>query len=520
MLWMASGTPAPPPPTFARDVAPILVQHCTGCHRPDGSAPFSLLTFAEARPRAKQIAAAVRRRAMPPWKPEPGYGEFVGSRLLTDAQIAAITGWADLGAPLGDLAESPPAPTPTDAWQLGPPDLIVEMTEAYRLPADGADKLRNFVIPIPISKRRYVKAWEFRTNNPRVVHHATMMLDPTRTSRQMDARDPEPGYEGLISLSAKNPDGYFLGWTPGQTPYSVPEEMAWSLDPDTDLVLMLHLRPSDKPEAIAARLGLYFSDAPPTLTPAMVRLNRQDIDIPPGVARYAITDSYTLPVDVDVFSVQPHAHSLAKEISGLAILPDGTTKWLIRIGNWDFHWQDAYRYAKPVGLPAGTRLTMQYTYDNSDANHANPNKPSRRVTYGQRSSDEMGDLWIQVLPRNPADLPALTVSLRAKLLPQNISGYQMMLAADPDNPGLHDDLALLLVEAGDLEQAARQFAETLRLRPDAAAAHYNFGNVLLPLGRLDQAEREFQRALELDSNYTLAREALTRLSQYRRQRPS
>src|SRR5712691_5041617 len=140
MLWMASGTPAPPPPTFARDVAPILVQHCTGCHRPDGSAPFSLLTFAEARPRAKQIAAAVRRRAMPPWKPEPGYGEFVGSRLLTDAQIAAITGWVDLGAPLGDLAESPPAPTPTDAWQLGPPDLIVEMTEAYRLPADGADK--------------------------------------------------------------------------------------------------------------------------------------------------------------------------------------------------------------------------------------------------------------------------------------------------------------------------------------------------------------------------------------------
>src|SRR5439155_11487 len=162
-----------------------------------------------------------------------------------------------------------------------------------------------------------------------------------------------------------------------------------------------------------------------------------------------------------------------------ATLPDGTTKWLIYIRDWDFHWQDSYRYASPVRLPAGTRLTMEYTYDNSQSNPVNPNRPPKPVTYGQRTSDEMGDLWIQVLPREPADLTLLNSSLREKLLPQNISGYQMMLKADPDNVALHDDLALLFSEAGDLRQAARQFTDSLRLRPNAPAAHYNLGKPLL-----------------------------------------
>jgi len=448
---------------------------------------------------------------MPPWKAEAGYGDFLGGRRLTDEQIAIITRWADEGAPFGDAAALPPAPMWTDGWQLGPPDLIVKMPGPYRLRPDGPDRLRNFVIPISIPARRFVKAWEFRTDNPRVVHHATIMIDPTRASRLMDERDPEPGYEGLVPLSARNPDGYFLGWTPGQTPYVVPEQMTWPLEKDSDLVLMLHLRPTGAWETMATSVGFYFSDVPPTRTPAMVRLNRQDIDIPPGEARYTITDSYTLPVDVDAYSVQPHAHTLAKELKGFATLPDGTKKWLIYIRVWDFHWQDSYRYATPVALPAGTVLSMEYSYDNSEWNPANPDKPPKRVIYGQRTSDEMGDLWIQVVPRRPADLRSLNSSLRAKLLPQNISGYRMMLEADPDNPSLHDDLALLFVEAGDLDRAAQQFEETLRLRRDAPSAYYNLGNVLLSLGRLDEAARDFQKALELDSSYAFAREALKRL---------
>jgi tetratricopeptide (TPR) repeat protein len=185
----------------------------------------------------------------------------------------------------------------------------------------------------------------------------------------------------------------------------------------------------------------------------------------------------------------------------VATLADGTTRPLIYIRNWNFHWQDAYRYAAPVQLPAGTTLTMEFMYDNSAANPVNRGKPLRRVTYGQRTSDEMGDLWIQVVPRRAADLPILVRSLRQKLVPQHIAGYRMMLAADPGNPSLHDDLALLLWEAGDVPGVAAEFSESLRLKPAAPAAHYNLGNALLPMRRFDEAERHFRDAIALDASY-------------------
>jgi tetratricopeptide (TPR) repeat protein len=368
--------------------------------------------------------------------------------------------------------------------------------------------MRNFVLPIPLTAERYVKAWEFRTNAPQVVHHATMVLDPTPASRRLDEESPEPGYEGLIPLSAQNPDGYFLGWTPGQSPSISRDDMAWRLNPGNDLVLMLHLRPTGQPESVEASVGLYFTDVPPTRVPAMVRLNRQDHDIPAGESQYIARDSFTLPVDVDAYSVQPHAHNLAREVKAFATRPDGTKEWLLYIRDWDFHWQDAYRYRQPVFLPAGTQLSMEFVYDNSLGNRANPNLPPRRVIYGQRTTDEMGDVWIQVVPRQRADLSALMVSLRRKLLPQNIQGYRTMLQSDPDNAGLHDDLALLSVEAGDFEAALAEFSQSLRLRPDLAAAHYNVGNALLLLRRFDEAETHFRAAIDRSPDYKLAQQGL------------
>lgn len=489
---------------FTKDLAPIIFAHCSVCHRPDGPAPFSLLTYADVKGRAGRIAAATKSRAMPPWKPEPGYGEFQGDRRLSDDQIALIQRWINEGAIEGDAEALPPVPRWTEGWQLGEPDLIVKMSQPYTLPAEGADVFRNFVIPIPIPARRYVRAWEFRPGNIKVVHHATMQLDPTRSSRRLDEQDPEPGYEGLIAHSAQSPEGYFLGWTPGQTPYPAPDERAWPLEKDSDLVLMLHLRPSGKKETIQASVGLYFSNAPRLRIPAMLRLGRQNIDIPAGEKHYTITDSYTLPVDVDVYSVQPHAHYLAKEMKGFAALPDGTTKWLIYIREWDFNWQDLYQFATPVPLPAGTTVVMQYTYDNSADNPRNPHRPPRRVTYGQRTSDEMGDLWLQVLSRNDTDLAVLTRGLRAKVLHENILGYEVMLQADPDNVGMHDDLALLYAEAGNLEQATAQFAESLRIRPESAAAHYNLGTALLDQGRRDAADSYLRKALQIKPDYASA----------------
>jgi tetratricopeptide (TPR) repeat protein len=507
----SSGATASNPvtPTYATDIAPIVAAHCAPCHRERGSAPFPLETFAQVRGRARQIAAAVSRREMPPWKPEPGFGTFAGERRLSDAQMALFQRWFAGGAAAGPIGAEKAVAAPDDeGWMLGPPDLIVTLSRPYRLEASGRDRMRLFALPVPLDRTRFVKAWQFRTSSPQVVHHATMVLDPTPASRRLDQADPQPGYQGLVPLSAVNPDGYFLGWTPGQMPSLAPDRMAWRLDAGSDLLVMLHLWPNGAAHDVEISLGLYFAETAPSVQPAMIRLNRQDIDIPPGDADYAVVDTYQLPVAVDVYAVQPHAHNLAREIKAFATLPDGSRRWLIVIKHWDFHWQDAYRLASPLALPAGTTLRMEFRYDNSAANPRNPNHPPARVTFGQRTADEMGDLWIQVVPKRPEDLALLTRSLRARLVPQTIAGYQTLLKTDPDNVALHDDLALLYVEAGDLANAAAQFSESLRLNPAAASAHYNLGNALFGLRRFDEAERRFREAIELQPDYGLAHQGL------------
>ena len=495
------------PVTFTQHIAPIVFAHCSSCHRPSGSASFSLTTYADVTSHAQQIVEVTKRRYMPPWKPEPGVGDFVGVRRLSDEQIALIERWTADGMIEGDPGPSPPALPQSGAWRLGDPDLVLTMP-AYTLRATGDDMYRHFVLPIPTSVRRYVKAWELRPGNLRVVHHATMEIDATGMSRHRDEQDPEPGYEGLIAHTSMAPDGYFLDWAPGHTPYVAPEGMAFPVEATSDLVLMLHLRPSGRQEVVQASVGLYFSDTPPTRIPALLRLTRQDIDIPAGENRHVITTSYRLPVDIDLYTVQPHAHNLAKQIESFATLPDGTVKRLLSITDWDFNWQDVYRYVTPVPLPAGSLVTMRWTYDNSAENPVNPHVPPKRVTFGQRTSDEMAELWFQVLPRNQADRNILVRGLLSAQLFENIKGYEVMLRADPDNAALHNDVALLYAQTGNREQVATHFAAAVRLAPDSAPAHYNLGTALFALGKRDEARRDFLRAVQLDPGYANAYRSL------------
>src|SRR5258708_4725204 len=312
---------------------------------------------------------------MPPWKADPLDGPCVGQHPLRDAEIAAIKQWVDEGAGEGDPRSAPAAPRFSEGWQLGTPDLVVTLPEPYALQAGGTDVFRIFVLPIPVTKTRFVRGLEFRPGNPRVVHHANIRIDTTPASRILDDADPGPGYDGLIARSATYPDGHFLGWTPGQVAPLLPKDLAWRLEKNTDLVVELHMQPSGKPELVAPSVGLYFGGDAPTRTPAMLRLGRQNIDIPAGDADYTIADSYVLPVDVELLALQPHAHYRAREVRGDATLPDGSSRPLIRIADWDFRWQHVYRFVTPLPLPKGTTLSMRYRYDNSSTNARNPQRP-------------------------------------------------------------------------------------------------------------------------------------------------
>ena len=481
------------PPTFNTDVAPILWNHCASCHRDGESAPFSLITFDEVRPRAQAIVRAVSLRRMPPWMPESNDGDFVGDRRLTPRDIDTLQRWAAGGFPRGS-GDLPRQPEWTSGWQLGEPDAVIRMSEEFELPAGGSDTFRTFVIPNPIAGTRFVRAWEFRPDSP-VVHHANIKIDRTRSSRILDEQEPAPGYEGGGSRKSAFPDGHFLGWTPGQSPRVLPDDMSWRVEPGSDFVVETHLVPSADAVRVRLRIGLYFSDRPPARVPYTLRLTRQDIDIAPG-QKVIVSDSFSLPVNVDVLSVQPHAHHLAEEVRAFAVLPDGTAKSLILIRNWDFRWQDTYRYKTPLQLPRGTTLTLRYSYDNSADNPRNPNKPPRRVTFGQTSSSEMASLWVQVLTANARDRQILDGQFSTKLLRDDIEGYRKMIEVRPGDARAHAALGHACRESGDTESARVHFERALQLNP-TYTSRYDLASVLLDARQWEEAAQHFVAALEL-----------------------
>ena len=397
-------------PTWSDGVASLVYGHCASCHRPRGSAPFSLLTYEEAAAKAGRIAKATGSRYMPPWLPDPEVGDFAGNRRLDEDQIELLRLWAEAGSPAGDPA-APPPPVFTSAWTLGDPDLVVDFPE-YTVPPEGRDLYQNLVARAPVGEARWVRTLDLRPGNNRVVHHARMMLDTTSSSRELAEEDAGTGLEVMhVSTHARNPDGFFIGWTPGKVPYGGRNDLAWRLEPGTDLVLQAHLRPTGKPEVIRPQAGLYFADAPPARTPTLVLLRSLDIDIAPGDTAFVVEYSYRLPVDVDVLSIYPHAHYVGKRLEVWAVLPNGRRRDFIRISDWNFNFQDEYRYRSPVRVPAGSILTMHYTYDNSSANPRNPFDPPRRIVAGLQSTDEMAELLLQVLPSDSDDLETLNEDL-------------------------------------------------------------------------------------------------------------
>jgi Flp pilus assembly protein TadD len=495
----------PRPVTFNSDIARIVQDRCVSCHTPGGIAPFSLLTYDDVRQRATLIADVTKRRVMPPWMPTDTH--FLDSRALTDEQIDLIQRWVAQGAVEGNPAEAPRAAARAASareWQLGTPDLILRLDREFVVAAGGADVFRTFVLPVAMAQPRYVRALEFQPSNPRVVHHVNMGVDRTAASRRLDEADSAPGYFGNILPDASHPPGQMLGWTPGQRPRPVPAGTQWRLEPGDDLVVQLHLQPTGKPEPVQPSIGLFFTDEPPARTPVGLRLGRETIDIAAGVREHMIGDTYVLPVDVEALAIQPHAHNLARRMEASATLPDGTRRTLISIPAWDFRWQEVYRFTQPVPLPRGTTLSMRYSYDNSTDNPRNPHTPPRRVTWGQNTSDEMGDLWIQMVPRANADFDALSQSVANKMRAEDLAAYTKLAKENPANEEFQNAVAVLHLQNGAPASAVPFLRASLKLKPESAPARFNLGLALAGQRQFGDALKEFDEALRIDPRHAEA----------------
>ena len=464
------------PVTFTRDVAPIVFTHCAPCHHDGGAGPFPLLSYSDVRRRARQIVKVTGARVMPPWPPVEGHGTFKGERRLDPAQIATLARWVEQGALEGAGADLPAAPVFATGWPLGTPDLVLTPDRAWTLPAEGGDVFRNFVLPVPLTDRRFVRAIEIRPGNARILHHANALPDRSGVGRQRDAADPEAGFAGMdleIASDRFEPDSHFLFWKPGTPAQATADPIPWAIEPGADLILNLHLRTSGKPEQVRPSLGLYFTDRAPTRFPMLLQLEHDGaLDIPAGAAGFTVTDELELPVAVQVLAVYPHAHYVAREVQALARRPDGSTEWLVHIADWNLDWQAVYELASRCRCRGASVISMRWTYDNSARNERNPHDPPQRVKAGNRASDEMSHLWVQVLPERREDLPLLQEAL-----------MRARLRKYPGDFVANTNLGALLLSANRTDEALRHLQDAVAARPDDPAARNSLGTALLAAGR-------------------------------------
>ncbi len=395
--------------TFTEQVAPIVFHNCTSCHRPGQGTPFSLMNYRDVSKRGQLIRDVVNDGYMPPWPPAKGWGHFQDERRLTREQISTLDRWVATGMPEGPPDKLPPLPDLAEGgWRLGKPDLVVTLSEPFKVPADGKDIYRMFVLPLGLTEDKWVTAVEIRPTARSVVHHALYFLDSTGAARKLDAADPGPGF-GRMGFPRT---GTLGGWAVGATPRHLPMGLAFSLPRGSDLVAQMHFHPSGKAEREQTSFGLYFAKEPPrkkllgAQAPAafglMTELRTRGIK--PGEKDFTIHGEWKVPFDIDLVSIGGHAHYLCKKMKAIAELPDGQELKLFAVDDWDFNWQGRYNYREPVRLPKGAIVRTTLVYDNSEDNPRNPSSPPVHVRWGQASTDEMGSVLLSFVAVNEGDL--------------------------------------------------------------------------------------------------------------------
>lgn len=379
-----------PKVTFARDIAPIIYNHCTKCHRPNETAPFNLTTYDDVKKWAPNIVAAVRAGRMPPWKAVAGYGEFHDANLLSETQKQLLEAWAEEGSPRGDAAKEPRAPTFSSEWALGTPDAVLTPEREFTLEPDGNDVYRQFVVKTNFKETVYVQAMDVRPGNRRVVHHVIAFLDSTGTARKKEAaaKDGQPGY-ATFGGPGFIPAGSLGGWAPGLQARRLPPGVALEIKPGTDVVIQVHYHKSGKEEKDRTKLGLYFAKEPVTSKCQLAWILNPMFTLKPGDNEAKVRTEFPIPVNVTAYAIMPHMHLLGKSMKATLRKPDGTTEPLVYVDDWDFNWQMTYHYKHPRKLPAGSRIIVEGVYDNSAANPRNPNNPPKPVRWGEETTDEM-----------------------------------------------------------------------------------------------------------------------------------
>jgi mono/diheme cytochrome c family protein len=380
--------------TYARDVAPIVYASCAYCHRPGEIAPFSLLTYKDARPWAQSIKRQVVQTTMPPWNAHPAYGEFQNPRVLSQKEIDTIVAWADGGAKEGNPADMPPLPQFAEGWQIGVPDLVLVMKEPVKIPAAGTIPYASYPADFVFPEDTWIQAIEIRPGNRRVVHHAVAQANLAGANGMGGGQNVHLYSPGLDAMIWR--DGYGKFFPKG-----------------TRISFQMHYNAIGTEQTDLTKVGFKFAKVPVhTQVNTTIVLNNSLV-IPPMVQKHEVIGAFQFPTDARIHGLRPHMHLRAQLGTASLIAPDGGRRVLLHVPRWDDAWQNYYVLAKPAVAPKGSILEYLASYDNSPANPLNPD-PTVPVAWGQQVWDEMHSVymtWTEINEKNrhddePIQIPA------------------------------------------------------------------------------------------------------------------
>jgi hypothetical protein len=358
---------------------------------------MSLLTYADVRPHAKAIRDEISDGNMPPWHADAPAGMFLNERGLTEAERKTLLQWVAAGAPEGNPKDLPSAPTYPEGWAIGTPDVILEMSEEYTVPADGVIEYEYFYIPTNFTEPKWIQAIELRPGNREVVHHALAFYRATpdikrepvlRPNRDQMVTPPQTRQASRPQRRDQTPSRLLATYAPGTNPQVMRPGTAIRLEPGGVIELQMHYTANGKAAADRTRVGLIFSKEP---APREVRVSHffnGTLVLPAGAAETRVDADLSFVSDAVVWGIFPHTHVRGKKWEYTLELPDGTKKVVLSVPRYDFNWQTYYMFKEPLQVPKGSRLVSSAWYDNSAANKSNPD-PKIDVKWGDQTWEEM-----------------------------------------------------------------------------------------------------------------------------------
>ncbi|MEE9533189.1 MAG: thiol-disulfide isomerase [Acidimicrobiia bacterium] len=370
--------------TFSKDVAPILYESCTECHRPGAIAPMSLLTYQDARPWARAIKQKVASREMPPWFADPTYQEYANDASLSQAEVDTIVAWVDAGAAKGEDADLPAMPEYTEGWSIGEPDMVFSLLEPFDVPADGTIPYLYFTVPTNLTEDKWIRAVEVKPSDRRVVHHViTNLLRP-------DPNEPPSPKPALPGNRTRRLGGGVGGLVPNRLGHVYPPGYARRIPAGAEIQLQMHYTTIGEPTQDQTSIGVIFTDGnePPEKVFGGGLLSNSRFVIPPGAPSHEVRASMTFEEETYMARFMPHMHVRGKDVTYTVTYPDGREEILLHIPRYDFNWQLRYDLKEPKLLPAGTKMEVIAHFDNSESNRFNPD-PAQEVRYGDQTWEEM-----------------------------------------------------------------------------------------------------------------------------------